>query len=416
MWVFLFFEPHWMISSFVGMQGVITRIPLLLALPTLILLLQRGRLETIHWPFALFLLLHLAGWPLAMNRGMALAGFKQLLLIFILFSATVSVITTPARVLALFKLFILSFLWYCAQGLPFGRVRWHTVLANQDAYGPLGVMAVGLGYCFGSGSRQKIWRRLGYTVAALGLVAVVSSMARGAFLGAIVVLSLLWIRSPHKIAALSYGVLGFVLSAIAAEVFFPGGEFWAEMATIWEEGADTGTGRDRMVLWKDVGWRVFKEAPIFGVGTHNVGVVASEIIPAGLLEGRYANPATLYNKSLHNDFIQLLAEQGVVGFGVWLSMLISFFLCLRRLRRPAAREAWSRAIDDRVDLLHLSLGLEAAMIAFLFGSILYNQLYNHWFYSLTMLALLLERSTLASSAPDPHPGPPPREAPAGDQG
>jgi O-antigen ligase len=145
-------------------------------------------------------------------------------------------------------------------------------------------------------------------------------------------------------------------------------------------------------------------------------VVASEIIPAGLLEGRYANPATLYNKSLHNDFIQLLAEQGVVGFGVWLSMLISFFLCLRRLRRPAAREAWSRAIDDRVDLLHLSLGLEAAMIAFLFGSILYNQLYNHWFYSLTMLALLLERSTLASSAPDPHPGPPPREAPAGDQG
>ena len=128
-----------------------------------------------------------------------------------------------------------------------------------------------------------------------------------------------------------------------AKVFFPGGEFWAEMATIWKEGADTGTGRDRMVLWKDVGWRVFKEAPIFGVGTHNVGVVASEIIPPGALEGRYANPGTLYNRTLHNDFITILAEQGIAGFGVWLSMLISFFLCLRRLRRPAAREAWSRA-------------------------------------------------------------------------
>jgi O-antigen ligase len=350
MWVFLFFEPHWLVSSSVGLRGVITRIPLMLLLPTLLLLLQRGRLETIHWPFALFLLLHLASWPLAMNRGLALGGFKKLLVFFIPFSATVSVITTPARVLALFKLFILSFLWYCAQGLPFGRVRWHTVLANQDAYGPLGVMALGLGYYFGSGSRPKLWRRLGYTIAALGLVAVISSMARGAFLGAIVVLSLLWIRSPHKIAALSYGVLGLIVSAIAAEIFFPGGAFWAEMATIFEEGADTGTGRDRMVLWKDVGWRVFKEAPIFGVGAFNVGVVASEIIPPGALEGRYANPGTLYNRTLHNDFITILAEQGIAGFGVWLSMLISFFLCLRRLRRPAAREAWSRAIDDRVDL------------------------------------------------------------------
>jgi hypothetical protein len=90
MWVFLFFEPHWLVSSSVGLRGVITRIPLMLLLPTLILLLQRGRLETIHWPFALFLLLHLASWPLAMNRGLALGGFKKLLVFFIPFSATAS--------------------------------------------------------------------------------------------------------------------------------------------------------------------------------------------------------------------------------------------------------------------------------------------------------------------------------------
>ena len=59
------------------------------------------------------------------------------------------------------------------------------------------------------------------------------------------------------------------------------------------EGNTEGTGESRWALWKHVGLGIFVQNPIFGVGAHNTGPVAVEIIPPGLLPRPTSSRATL---------------------------------------------------------------------------------------------------------------------------
>ena len=80
-------------------------------------------------------------------------------------------------------------------------------------------------------------------------------------------------------------------------------------------------------------------------------------------------------------------------------MLFDFFRRIRRIRAPAPRAVWARAVDSKFDLHNLSLGLESAMLAFLVGGVFYNQVYRHWFYTLLLLALVLEAITRGPLVP-----------------
>jgi O-antigen ligase len=386
------FDVDWFLQSLVGMGPVILRIRLALLIPLTLGVLLYGRPRDVYWPLALFLLLHLLHVPFVPNRGLAMIGFKHMLVFFIVFTATISLVRTPTRILTLFKMFVLSFVWFVLHGMPGGQVGWHTELGNRDAFGPLGVMAIGLGYYVAMGARPKSWKYLGFTVSALGVLAVVASFARGAFLGAAVVGGLIWIRSPRKFVALVGGLAAIVLLFVAAELVHPGGAFWDEMATI-QDGNTEGTGASRWRLWTSLAWPVFLANPIFGVGANCIGVVGTEFVDPGVLPGKYARPETLYHRPLHNVYFQLLSEQGLVGTTLWLIMLVDFFRRLRGIRAPSARAIWQRTVGGRIDILYLSLGLEAVMVGFLVGGVFYNQLYRHWFYTLVLFAILLSEVT-----------------------
>jgi O-antigen ligase len=403
LWIFILFEPQWFIPSLVGGGGgLLQRGALLLLLPALIIATQYRGLRAFYWPLALFALIHLINVPPAMNRGLALVGFKDMFRILALVAATLTVFDTPDRILQLLKLLLLSFAWYLVQGIPGGTVDWHTEMANPDAFGGMSVTALGFGYYLGMSTRIPRWRYLGFAVSALGLVGVVASFARGALLAAALVLVLVWIRSPRKMATLLGGVVAAGVLFATVAVIYPQGEFWSEMATI-TEGAEGGTGADRWALWQ-IGWMVFQAHPVFGAGAHCVGVVGAEIVPAGMFEGmRYANPETLYNRPLHNTFIQILSEEGAVGLGLWLFMLLDFWRRQRKLRRPAALAAWKRSAAGDFDLLHISLALEMAMVGFLGGAFFYNQTYRHWFFTLVVVVLVLsEVVTRAEDAETSH--------------
>jgi O-antigen ligase len=133
------------------------------------------------------------------------------------------------------------------------------------------------------------------------------------------------------------------------------------------------------------------------VGSFSTGVVASKVFKFGELEGQYVNPGRLYQRSVHNTFAQLLAEQGLVGFGLWLLMLAGFLLQLRRLRAPGVVAAWNRGVGGQFDLYRMTVGLELAMVGYLAGAFFYNQLYSYWFYTLVLLAFLLARTAPPAS-------------------
>jgi O-antigen ligase len=159
------------------------------------------------------------------------------------------------------------------------------------------------------------------------------------------------------------------------------------MASVSEQG---GTRRDREVLW-ELARRVFQDRPVFGVGAENFGPYAAQHFRVGDTGGVYdANPATLYDRKLHSTFFQLLCEYGTVGSLIYLWMVFDFWRLNRRLRRRDFALAWKERSGGRLDLVQLSLGLEASMVGFLTSGLFYNQIFSvHWFYTIVIANTLL---------------------------
>jgi O-antigen ligase len=227
-------------------------------------------------------------------------------------------------------------------------------------------------------------------------------------------------RSPNKRAAaggiaLAAGVVvfaGVVLFAGAGVERAAGGEgsnternFFAEIGTISRD-FNAGTGEDRRILW-DAGWKVFLEHPVLGVGAENFGPFAATYFPRGTIKGRYAqNPAMLYDRKLHNGYVQSLCEFGIVGSLLFIWLVVDFWRRNAALRTPRYRAAWDAATGGRYDLRWLALGLESGMVAFWGSAVFYNQLFEPWLYVLlTANALLHSRLTAALHAPVVLPGP-----------
>lgn len=392
MWVFVLFEPQRFVPWYTGGGSYIQSFVVLLYIPTLLIGLQSGGLRGVYLPLALFGLVHFVNVPFAFNRGLAFVGLKSMIVTFILFFTTVCLIDTPPKALRLLKLLLVSLVWYLVQGVAFsGRVRWHPTLANPDSFGTLAAIALGFGYFMGMAARTPRWRYLGLATAALGSLGIVLSFARGAILAAAAVIALIWIRSPRKLATLSVGLLGAVLLFGAIVWLYPQGEFFDEVSSITEEGTTTGTGKDRWEIWR-AALIVFREHPVLGVGAYNVGVIGSEIIPTDFLDLKYKDPSKLYNKALHNAYLQILSEEGIVGMALWLWMLLDFARRTRRMRTPAALEAWKRGVGGSFDLHAISLALEVGMAGFLCGAFFYNMTYRHWFFTFLVLSVVISQS------------------------
>jgi O-antigen ligase len=131
--------------------------------------------------------------------------------------------------------------------------------------------------------------------------------------------------------------------------------------------------------------------PFLGAGPGNFGSYAAEHLQPGEARGFYEDPAHLYGRSLHNIHVQVLAEQGLAGVVVFLSILVDFVRRNRVLRAKTAREHWDETAPGRPDIQSIALGLEAAMIGFLASGVFYDQLYTSSFYSLVMLNFLLSQ-------------------------
>jgi O-antigen ligase len=392
-WVLIVMEPDWFLFGALG--GPFYRIPQLLA-PILLLVLARyATRRAVYLPFALFLLLHVLALFYAENRGYVFGSLKTMFYIFATCVAVAALANTPARVVTLLRIYLLGFVWYGLQGLPSGRVAWHTLMANEDSYGPLMVIGLGFSYNFAAATRARSWRLLAHATALLCCVGVVRSFARGAVLSFALVLGLLWLRARHKLRAFALSLVAVGVTLVAIDVIFPEGEFWAEMRTI-SEGTEAGTGQTRWIMWK-MALQIFAHHPIFGVGAGNFGVNASQEISYDPSRPEFGDPARLYNMALHNLYMQILSEEGILGFALFCWMTLDCFLRLRRLRTAPALATWHRR-GGEMDLRSLSFALELSMIAFLANAVFYNQLYIHWFWTLVTLAFTLTRVALPDAA------------------
>jgi O-antigen ligase len=394
-WVLMVMEPEWFLGQ--SLHIPLQRIPTLLSPVLLLFVFRFASARAINWPFTWFMLLNVLGLFYAENRGFVEYSLKVLLYFYVACIAFTALVNTPARMDTALRIYLVGYIWYGLQGLRTAKVWWHPLLGNEDSYGPLMVIGLAFAHYLALATpRRSRWRLAARATSILCCIGVVSSIARGAVLAFLMVIGGIWLRSRRKIRSLGMGFGAAIITMVAIQVFWPNGEFWNEMASITSEGNEAGTGQHRWIMWT-MAIQVFENHPIFGVGPGNWGVVGSHEIAFDAHRPEFKDPARLYNQALHNIYVQILSEGGIVGMGIFVWMTTDFFRRVKRLRSRSALAAWHH-LGGELDLRNLSYALELAMVGFLGSAFFYNQLWIHWYWTLITLAFTLSRITTGPRA------------------
>lgn len=407
LWVIILFHPQWMLAAH-GLHFLL-KVPLFFFGVLAVLAFPRARAGIWLWPLLAVVLYGYATLPFTENFGHALAPTKLLLLYYILGVGTLALVRRPRDAVPIVLIVLVyQYVWWAGFGALPGRVPWDPAYRNYDGFGPLMVMGITSTAYAGFATKSKRLRRLAFATAIACVVGLVSTFARGAVLGAGLVLAVAWLRSPRKGVAAAGVVLVAIVVALSGMFLFSDADrgsdtnpnFFDEMLSI--KGAvvnGTGEGTGRSVLWA-IARMEFRQHPVFGVGQACYGVYAAGNFRPGQLPEPYTdNPGRLYNRAVHNVFYETLAERGSVGVVLYLWLLADFWRRNRRMKERKYAARWLAGCDGKFDLRALAIALETAMIGFLACGLFYNELTLPWLYSLVIVnAMLYDLSAGAASA------------------
>jgi len=154
-------------------------------------------------------------------------------------------------------------------------------------------------------ARYKIIRAgfvlaMGFTV-----LTIIGSFSRGALLGLLGIVGVLWLKSRYKLVTL----LAIAAMAIVIILLMPPA-WWDRMYTIIHYQHDK-SAEGRLQIWV-VAWRLFLAHPFTGVGFHATlsPWVVDSVLPGAL------------RRDIHSIWFQMLGEQGIIAFTIWLAMTV----------------------------------------------------------------------------------------------
>ena len=253
-----------------------------------------------------------------------------------------------------------------------------------------------------------LWRRPAGLVTRLLLTAatvflmmtLAKTGSRGGFVAFVAVAAylLLQFRSISRVKrAGAVGLLAILLAVSASSSYFE------RIQTIlhpsrdynWSGASEVG----RMEIWKrGIGYML--SHPVFGVGARSFAVAEGELAPEARLQS--------YGRGFkwseaHNAFIEIGAELGVMGLILFVTLLVSAFALLSRIRRKAIGEA-----------PFLAQALITSLIGVVVAAMFLSQAYSAYLYTLLGMSLGLARiaspmrrlalPTERWSVPTPHRG------------
>jgi hypothetical protein len=180
------------------------------------------------------------------------------------------------------------------------------------------VLAAGLA----AGSDRVLVRLAVLPAIALLTVGLVASESRGGFVAAIVAaVAVLVLAKNHRAWAVA-----FVLCVVGVA-----GAWFSIDPAAWQRVSDFSESTGRSELWS-VAWQMWQDHPVGGVGLDGfIDNAAGYVRDLGPLE--FAEFITDEPKVVHNTYLQLLAETGIVGLALFLGVVVG---CVRRAWRAAA--------------------------------------------------------------------------------
>ena len=230
---------------------------------------------------------------------------------------------------------------------------------------------------------RGVRRLLAIGAAIVCVLTILMTMSRGGFIGLVVVSVLLLFRLGKVSLAPRVIVLVTVATFLAGAA---PAKYWDVMSTIWHPstgGAYVESGLlPRLELWRR-GMNLFFAAPLTGVG------IGSFEVAEGHSHGGLSAWMTA-----HNSFIQLGAELGIVGFALFVALLVLSIRNARRVVRAAKTEPRLH------DLTWIARAVETSLYAYVVEGFALSQAYSPMLYFLIAVATAL-RLQVERTAPAP---------------
>lgn len=222
---------------------------------------------------------------------------------------------------------------------------YHNGYGGLDNNGAGLMLAMGVPLClFAWEGTQSRWRWGFLALVPVLLHAVLMTYSRGAMVALLACVPLVILRSRRRKQLALMGVCLFCLLPSLA-----GAEIQARFFSISDHDRDE-SAQSRFGSWS-AAWRMAKDHPILGVGPRN----------ANLFSFQYG--ADMEGRTIHNQYLQIAADTGFVGVGLYLGAFgagwVSLVHCRRLVRLQRNAEG---------DLLRaLMSGIECALCVFAVG-------------------------------------------------
>jgi putative inorganic carbon (HCO3(-)) transporter len=202
----------------------------------------------------------------------------------------------------------------------------------------------------------------------LSIISVIFTYRRGAFLGLAAVLFMLMIKSNRKI--LSAVVLSV---ALVVSSYFITEKWFARMETI-KTYQESGSAMGRINAWK-MAWNVAKDRPLFGSGFEGLRWETIE---------RYSPDPDATAGDVHSIFFEMLGEHGFIAFGLFIGLLLSTLISLRRLKRKYKDNPSYKWLCNYSDMIQVSI------IGYMVGGTFLGRAYFDLFYHLVVIVVILK--------------------------
>ena len=178
----------------------------------------------------------------------------------------------------------------------------------------------------------------------LSIISVIFTFSRGSYLGlAVVLLVLIW-RSPWRLRfATAALVLGIIAVPLAPE------RFWLRLdSLIRTQSAETrDTSSASRIESFETAWNIAVSRPFTGAGFKALSSPDIWLI--------YYGPGYRGTYDPHGVFFQLLGEHGLLGLALYMGMIISTLLTLRRLRKRWRNHPNNGYLSGYAEMTQLSL-------------------------------------------------------------
>lgn len=191
------------------------------------------------------------------------------------------------------------------------------ILTDENDIGMVLIILLPFAFFMNNSLNSGLWRILSFISFGIILAGIATTLSRGAMVGTLPTLFLIWMRSKKKVLALVLlGVVSLIVILNAP----------AKLVNEFESIGDTngGTAGERRYYW-ELSIEMFKRKPIMGVGPGCWGnaIWSGLIIP----------PKPVHNSTPHSIYFQLLSEMGAVGTFLWGSLVVSVFLTGSKIKK-----------------------------------------------------------------------------------